>query len=375
MKERGAWAEIDIDALRHNFSVIKSRITGNAKLCAVVKANAYGHGAVAVARCAVEAGAQYLAVASLNEAIALRRAGFAEPILLLGLIPSECVDTVVSENITATVCDFSAAARLSRAAVRQGRLVKLHLKIDTGMGRIGIRPEEAGELAKEIADLSDIEIEGMFSHFAAADSPDQSFTTIQLVRFRQAIANVNAFGIDIPLKHIAESSAILNIPDAHFNMVRAGIIEYGLYPSPDMPHDADLKAAMKFCAEVVFVKDVAAGDPIGYGCDFVAQRQSRIATLAVGYADGYIRAYAKKGYVEINGHRAKIVGRICMDQTMVDVTGFEDIRVGDTAVLFGSPTLTADDAASFIDTINYEVTCLVGERVPRVYLFGKDQRQ
>ena len=367
MTERGAWAEIDLAALRHNFKTIKERISGNAKLCAVVKANAYGHGAVAVARQAVASGADYLAVAAVNEAMELRRAGFSEPILLLGLVPNECVDKVVEENLTATVCDFSMAARISRAAVRQNRNAKIHMKIDTGMGRIGIRPEEAGELAKEIGELSNIEIEGMFSHFAAADSADQSFTRVQLVRFNQAIANVRSFGIDIPLKHIAESAAILHIPEAHFDMVRAGIIEYGLYPCPELKEYAELLPVMKFCAAVTMVKDVAKGDPIGYGCDFVAGRHSRIATLAAGYADGYIRAYAKKGYVEINGCRAKIVGRICMDQIMVDVTDIEDVRAGDTAVLFGSPDLTADDAASFIDTINYEVTCLVSARVPRIY--------
>ena len=368
MNERGNRAEINLSAIAHNFRVIRSKLKKDTRLCAVVKADAYGHGALAVAKKAVENGADYLAVAAVSEGIKLREAGFTEPILILGLAPSVCAEDIVAANLTATVCDALAAEAVSRAAVNQNKVAKVHLKIETGMGRIGIPPQEAGETAKKIAALPNVELEGMFSHFAAADDPDRGFTRRQIELFRRATESVERENIFVPIKHIAESAAILSIPEAHFDMVRAGIIEYGLYPSPDMPKDAGLIPAMKFCADVVLVKEIEPGETIGYGHEFVAQRKSRIATLAVGYADGYIRAYAPKGEVEIRGKRAKIVGRICMDQTMVDVTDIEGVQAGDTAVLFGSQTLTADDAARFIGSINYEVTCLVSARVPRVYL-------
>lgn len=366
MTERGAWAEINLGAIAHNFRVIKSCIKNGAKLCAVVKANAYGHGAVPVARKALEAGAEYLAVATVPEALELREAGFVAPILLLGLAPTECADTIVAANITQTVCDEDFAEKISQAATRQKKSAKLHLKIDTGMGRIGIRPEEAGGVAKKIAALPNVVLEGIFSHFAAADTSDKTFSQKQIARFLLADENIKREGVAVPIKHIAESAAILSMPEAHFDMVRAGIIEYGLYPSDETKKYAGLKPAMKLCAEVLFVKTVAKGETIGYGCEFVAERESRIATLAIGYADGYIRAY-KNFFAEVRGRRVPIAGRICMDQTMIDVTGVEGVRAGDTAILFGSKNISADDAARALNTINYEITCQVSNRVPRIY--------
>lgn len=375
MPNRPAWAQIDLGALAHNYREIKKQLKPGVRLCAVVKANAYGHGAVPVARAAVAAGASYLAVAALSEGIALREAGFTEPILLLGLVLPEDARDVVYYGITQTVCDLSLAKALSAEAVRQCRTAKIHLKADTGMGRIGVRPEEIGALAAAIAALPGLEIEGLFSHFATADSRDKSYARQQLERFRQAIAAVKANGVMPAICHIAESAAILEIPEAHFDMVRAGVIQYGLWPSAEVTHPITIRPLMKLQARVIWIKTVKKGESIGYGRGFVAARDSRIATLPIGYADGYIRAYGAQGWVELHGMRAKIAGRVCMDQVMVDVTDIPEVAIGDIATLFGSETLTIDDAAAWLGTINYEIPCLLGPRVPRIYVNNTDSKK
>ena len=367
MPNRPVWAEVSLQALRHNYREIKKQLAAGVKLCAVVKANAYGHGAVAAARVAVEEGAEYLAVATLSEGIELRQAGFTTPILVLGLVMPEDSKDVVDYELTQVVCELSLAEALSCEAVRQQKKARIHLKVDTGMGRIGVRPEEIGALAADIAALPGIEIEGMFSHFSMADCKDKSYTQQQLVKFRQAIAAVEGRGIPLAIKHIAESAAILEIPEAHFDMVRAGVIQYGLWPSAEVTHPIDLRPLMELQARVVWLKTLRKGESIGYGRTFIAERDCRIATLPIGYADGYIRAYGAKGAVEIHGQRAPIAGRICMDQVMVDVTDIPDVAIGDVATLFGSPTLSIDEAAGWLGTINYEVPCLISPRVPRVY--------
>lgn len=367
MSNRWAWAEIDLNAVEGNLRAIRSHIQEVTRLCAVVKANAYGHGAVAVARKAVEVGADYLAVATVEEGLELRRAGFTTPILILGLVPTEAAWTIVENDFTQALCDMEMAKALSEAAVKQGRSAKVHLKVDTGMGRIGVRPEDAGILAGAVRKLPGIEIEGVFSHFAEADIRDKSYVGKQLEAFRLAIGNMKSQGVNPAIRHIAESAAILEIPEAHFDMVRAGIIEYGLWPSDEVTHPIPIKQVMRLCARIAFIKDVHQGESIGYGRQFVAARESRIATLPVGYADGYIRAYAGH-VVEIRGQRAPIAGRVCMDQVMIDVTDIPEAQVGDEVTLFGSPTLTTDEAAGWLNTINYEITCMVSARVPRVYI-------
>lgn len=367
MPNRAAWAEIDLAALRHNYEEIKKNIRGGAKLCAVVKADAYGHGALAVARVAVEAGASYLAVATLGEAIELREAGFTQPILLLGLVlPDEARD-IVDYDVTQVVCELPLAEAISREAVRQHKTAKVHLAVETGMGRIGIHPEEIGALAAAVKQLPNIEIEGMFSHFAMADSKDKAYTKGQLAKFKQALKAVEDAGVRPKIRHIAESAAILEIPEAYYDMVRVGVIQYGMWPSDEVTHPIDLRPVMKVCAKVVFLKNVHPGESIGYGREFIAERESRIATLPIGYADGYIRAYGNGGYVSFGGRKAPIAGRVCMDQVMVDVTDLPDVKEGDTAVLFGDDTVTVGTAAKWLNTINYEVTCLISPRVPRVY--------
>lgn len=368
MAKRGVWAEISLGALQSNLRAIRTKIAGGAKFCAVVKANAYGHGAIPVAREAVRAGADYLAVAVLEEAIALRRAGFATPILLLGPTAAEEAEDVVRYDVTQAVTTEQAAKVLSAAALRQHKTVKVHLAVDTGMGRIGVAPEAAGNAAAFIAGLPAVELEGLFSHFALADARDKSYAKEQFRRFQRAMAAVEGRGITIPLRHIANSAAILDMPETHLDMVRAGIVLYGLWPSEEVRRSIDLSPLMTVKAKITCVKDFPQGETISYGRIFTAPRDMRVATLPLGYADGYTRLYTGKAAVEIEGRRAPVVGRICMDQCMIDVTDMPDAAVGDTVTIFGSPTLPADEAAAWLGTIHYEVVSMIAPRIPRVYV-------
>lgn len=367
MNNRDARAEINLGAIRHNLTEIRRHIQPSAKLCVVVKANAYGHGAVEVSKVAVDCGADFLAVATLDEALELRRAGFTLPILIVGLIPRDAAEVAVKNKITLTVSDFDAAKKISAAAVKLNDVAKIHLAIDSGMGRIGIFPDDSVEVAAQISKLPNIELEGLFTHFSDADISDKTFTLNQLEIFKTVIEKIRERGIEIKICHAAESAAILEIPEAYLDMVRAGIITYGFYPSAEVKHTIELEPVMKLVARVVYVKKVAKGMPIGYGREFIAARDSIIATLPIGYADGYIRAY-KNFYVEIHGKLAPIAGRICMDQFMVDVTDIDNVKVGDEVFLFGGNLISGDDAAKHLNTINYEVTCLISNRVPRVYV-------
>lgn len=372
MSNRAVRAEISLGAIKHNYKVIREALCGDAKLCAVVKANAYGHGAVAVAKEAVAAGAAYLAVAALSEAAELRLAGFRTPILVLGLIDRAEAAEAVSLDVTQTVANLALAEALSAEAVRQEKTVRLHLAVDTGMGRIGCTPEEAGALARTVAALPNVGLEGVFSHFAMADIEDKTHAQGQLALFKRAVQDIEAAGVHLSLRHIAESAAILQMPEAHLDMVRAGIIQYGMYPSEEVAQavgkKSPLRPAMALKARVLFVKDVPKNTAVGYGCTWRAARASRIATLPLGYADGYIRALSGKAHVEIAGRTAPVVGRICMDQCMIDVTDIEGVEEGTEVTLFGSSSLSADTVAAWLDTINYEVPCLIAPRVPRVYV-------
>ena len=363
---RDVYAEIDLAAARHNFKEIRRHINPASKLCAVVKANAYGHGAIEISKVAVECGADFLAVATVEEGLELRRAGFKVPILILGLIPQIAADAVVENDLTQAVADFDLAEKISAAAKRLSKIAKVHLKIETGMGRIGVKPDKAAALAKKISELPAVELEGMFSHFADADSDDRTFTNHQIEIFKETAEKIRRAGVAIKIFHLAESAAALDIPEAHFDMVRSGIINYGLYPSENVRKTIELRPVMKLVARIVYLKKISAGVSIGYGREFVAERDSLIATLPLGYADGYIRAY-KNFHAEIRGQLAPIAGRICMDQTMIDVTDIDGVKVGDEVILFGSDKISVDDAAKHLNTINYEVTCLVSARVERVF--------
>ena len=363
---RDVCAEINLGAIKNNLTKIRQHIQPAAKLCVVVKANAYGHGAIQVSKIAEEVGADFLAVATVEEGLELRRAGFRLPILILGLIPESAIKISVENNLTMTVCDFNFTKKISKIAAEKNILAKVHLKIETGMGRIGIFPEDAVEVAEKISKLPNVELEGIFSHFSDADSIDKTFTENQLEIFKNVCEKISSRGVKIKIRHIAESAAILEIPSAHLDMVRSGIITYGLYPSAEVKKNIQLQPAMTLKAKIVFLKKISAGTSIGYGREFVAKKNSVIATLPLGYADGYIRAY-KNFSVEVNGKLAPIAGRICMDQVMIDVTEISSAKVGDEVILFGGEKISIDDAAKHLQTINYEVTCLVSDRVPRIY--------
>lgn len=368
MFERPVWAEINLDAIKRNVREIKKSLRAGVKFCAVVKADGYGHGAVAVARAALASGADRLAVAILSEAIQLREAGFQVPILILGYTPEYQARKVAAYDITQTVYSLEAVRALSAAGLDIGKKAKIHIKIDTGMGRIGVLPEEAGIFAEAAAAMPGIEIEGAFSHFATADELDKSYALAQYAKFEEALQRISAKGIEIPIKHIANSAATLELPETHLDMVRPGIILYGLWPSGDVKRNITLIPVMQLKAQIAHIKDVDPGTTISYGRTYTAGKHSKIATLPIGYADGWSRLLSGKTSILINGYRAPLVGRICMDQCMADISDIPNVNVGDTATLFGVPEVSTDEVAAILGTINYELVCMVGKRVPRTYI-------
>lgn len=368
MCERPAWAEIDLPAIAHNVKQIRKATASNAKVCAVVKADGYGHGAIAVARTALESGADCLAVAIANEAVELRKAGFRVPILVLGYTPVCQAGLLIKNDITQTICSIEMAQALSAVAVAAGKTAKIHIKIDTGMGRIGVCPSDAGCFTAAVAALPGLYIEGVYSHFAVSDSWDKSFTNEQYNRFLEGLEYIKAQGIHIPVRHIANSAALLELPHMHLDMVRPGIVLYGLWPSPEVKRSLQLKPAMKFKTQIGFIKDMAPKSSISYGRTYFTIQNSRIATLPVGYADGWSRLLANKTQVLVHGQRASIVGRICMDQCMIDVSHIPNVKVDDEVLLFGGEELPVEEIAATMGTINYEIVCMLGKRVPRYYI-------
>jgi alanine racemase len=367
-------AKVDLNAIRHNLLEIRSKLKNDTKLMVIIKADAYGHGAVPLAKAIGDSGRiDSYGVAILEEAIELREAGITKPMLILGYTPKEQYDLVVTHDVSQTVFQFEMAEALSKEAVRQGKIVKIHVKIDTGMSRIGFLDTiESIEEIKRIAALENIEIEGLFSHFARADETDKTSTINQLNRYIHFIDLLEKENIKIPVKHISNSAGIIEFPDAYFNMVRCGIATYGIYPS-DMVNQQDIKLipAMELITHVIYVKDVEAGVGISYGATYVTDRQKRIATIPVGYADGYSRNLSNHGKVIIHGRYAPIVGRICMDQFMVDVTDIPEVKQGDLVTLLGKEEgayISAEELAEWSHSFAYELVCTVGKRIPRVYI-------
>ena len=359
------YAEINLEAVKHNISEVRKLLANNVKFMAVVKANAYGHGAVAVARAAVEAGADYLAVANLKEALELREAGIVSPILILTESPTSVVDEIVQYDLCQTVYSFTEARALSEEAQKRSKPAKVHVKVDTGMGRVGVPPSEALAFITKIASLPALELEGIFTHFAMAEDPHDNFTAPQFEKFQQVAAKVP----NIPLKHAANSAAVLFHPQTHLNMVRVGLMMYGLYPQGNARRLANLLPALAFKSRVSYLKKVPAGTPLSYGCTYITPRETTIATIPVGYADGYNRRLSNKGQVIIRGQRYPVVGRITMDLTLVNV-GTAKIKVGDKVVLIGEQNgqlISADEIANLEETISYEVICGIGKRVSRIY--------
>lgn len=381
MKEilRRTWAEIDLDALAHNVSVIR-QAAPESMLCGVVKADAYGHGAVRLARELESLGADWFAVSNLEEALQLRQAGFSRPILILGFTPPEAASVLAEQNISQCVYSGEYAAALSGQARRVGKTVKAHIKLDTGMSRLGFyfqdkqRDRAAVEEIKAACFLPGLEAEGVFTHFAVSDggADGEAFTLRQFDCFQTAIALLEQEGVRFPIKHCANSAAIFDYPQAHLDMVRAGIVLYGLQPSGDLKNAPDLKPVLSLRSVVSHVKAVEPGSTVSYGREYEAAAGKKIATVPVGYADGYPRSLSPGGAeLLIRGVRCPIVGRICMDQLMVDVSRVPDVKIGDKVTLIGrdgAEEISADELAKKEGTINYEVVCAISKRVPRVYL-------
>ncbi len=382
LKNMRAWAEVNLDAIAHNVTEIKRKLKPGVKLMGVVKADAYGHGAFQVAQVLLEQGAEYLAVAFADEAVELRRKGITVPILILGNSAEANIDCIVDFDITAAVSECSFAEKLSAEALARGKKAKVHIKIDTGMSRIGFPSaseddisETCGEI-RRVVDLPGIEVEGLFSHFASADEEDEAYTRMQFDRFRKVVSELERLGADIPLKHICNSAGAVKFPEMQMDMVRGGIIVYGMYPSREFDRGMiKLVPSMTFKARVIQVKEVDKETSVSYGMTFKSEEKMKIATVSVGYADGYPRNLSNRAEVFVYGERIGQIGRICMDQCMIDASKVNNINIGDEVILFGDADgkgISVDWIAELLETINYEITCGVSRRVPRVYI--KDGR-
>ncbi len=374
---RPSWVEVDLSAIENNARRL-AQIAAPAELLTMVKANAYGHGAIEVSRAALRGGAKWLGVYALGEGVELRRANIDAPILVVGPMQPDAsrARIGVEHHLTLTIFSMEAARAISDAARELSVRAHVHLKVDTGMARLGVMPEQAVDFARAVCDLSNIEIEGVFTHFAMADTPDAfgikdwgiDYTQKQLARFRTVVAALENAGIDLRYRHCANSPATINLAEARFNLVRSGILLYGLDPSPQVPRPADFKPALSFKTQVALVKNVPIGTYVSYGATFRTERPTRLAVLMVGYADGFRRKPNTYGEVLVRGKRAPIVGRVCMDQTMIDVTGIPGVRQGDEVVLIGQQgedRITAEEVAARLGTINYEVVSAILARVPR----------
>jgi len=371
MVDRQCWAEVDLSAIKQNVRGLFSVLSPGSSICAVVKADGYGHGAIPVARACLDAGAQFLGVALVEEGIELRRAGFSDPILMMGHTGEEGARRAIGWGLSLTVVSVDNARMLAAEAFRQGKVASLHLKIDTGMARLGVSPEDALGVAAEICTLAGARLDGVCSHFADADAADGSFAALQLERFLSAVAGMERAGIKVPVRHMANSAALLFHPESHLDMCRPGIALYGLRASVSQTSPFRPCPAMSLRARVSQVRYVPAGDTVGYGRTFRAARDTRIATLPIGYADGVSRALSNRGEVGFPSGRAPVAGRICMDQLMVDVSDLPEVVPGSIATLFGSGGPSVAELADLLGTIDYEVVCAVSKRVPRVYVDGE----
>lgn len=365
-----SFVRVDLSAIRSNFDALKDILRPETKTMAIVKANAYGHGSVRVAR-ELESRADYFAVAALEEAMELRENEIKKPILILAYTSPSQYEELINNDIIATVYSLDEAKLLSQTAEKLGKKAVIHVAVDTGMGRIGFFDnEESIGIIEEISALPYIEIEGVFTHFACADMSDKTSALHQKERFDNFIRALESRNINIPIKHASNSAAIIDL-DCNYDMVRMGISLYGLYPSDEiMAERINLTPAMEVVSHVIHIKDVEPGIGISYGHTYVTAEKRRIATVCIGYADGFNRAFSNKGYVLINGKKAPITGRVCMDQIMVDVTDIDDVRVGDDAIIMGEnhgATITAEELGAMCGSFNYEVICTFMPRVTRVY--------
>lgn len=370
---RPTYVEINLDNLAHNFREIERNVKENTVVMPVIKANAYGHGSVELAKLYKSIGAKRFAVSLLNEAIELSKAGIDEPILVLNYTPSSQMDKVVDYNLIQSIYRLEDAISLSEKAKEANKNIKIHIKIDTGMSRLGFLPE--GDSIEDIAkifQLKNIEVEGIYTHFAKADEADKTFTKTQYNRFIFVVEELEKKGINIPIKHVSNSAAIIDLPEYNLDIVRPGIILYGYYPSDEVIQDRiHLKPAMTLKAVISNIKTVPEETGISYGHLFITQRESKIATVPIGYADGYTRILTGKAEAFVGKSRVPVAGKICMDQLMLDITDLEDVKIGDEVVFFGvgNPEYPhVDEVAKKLGTINYEIICMMGRRLPRVYI-------
>lgn len=379
------WAEVDLDAIGHNTRELRRVTDPGARLMVAVKANGYGHGALEVAHRALQSGADALGVARIDEGIQLRDAGVDAPILIFGYTDTALAEKLIAFDLTQTVFSLETAEVLSRAAVLSGSKIKVHLKVDTGMGRLGLIPDgrqaspsDMGGTKRSLSDvaaiaaLSGLELEGIFTHFANADSADKTDADSQVELFLAFLDQLLHAGLEIPLRHAANSAAIIDMPHSHLDMVRAGISIYGLYPSREVNRDhVHLQPAMALKARIISLKAVPAGFKVGYGGTHEVEKATTIATIPIGYADGLSRRLSSRGQMLVAGHRVPIVGQVCMDLTMLDVGEVPDVNLNDDVVVFGrqgDAILHVDEMAALLDTINYEIVSTISPRVPRVYL-------
>ncbi len=365
---RATRAIVDLSAIRRNIAGVKDRIGPKTRLMAVVKADGYGHGAVKVAEASLQIGADCLAVAMPEEATPLREAGIRCPILVLGLIQPSEARKVIALGLEQTVCSVDLLDALDAESARAGVRTNVHIKVDTGMGRIGLPPQDVVEFARRVMSSPNIVLQGVYSHFSCADESDKGFSFSQLARFKEALAALDAAGIPVPIRHMANSAGVLDLPESYFDMVRPGIMIYGLYPSSEVTHSVALSPAMSFVTRICHVKEVPSGTAIGYGATCVTTREKTVvATMPAGYADGYRRLLSNKAEVVIKGSRVPLLGRVAMDMCMLDVTSIPEVRPGDDITLFGEG-LPVEEIASLVGTINYEIVTGIGKRVPRVYV-------
>lgn len=369
------WAEVDLDAIWENMVHMKENIAENTKILAVIKTDGYGHGGVPIAKMLEQLDFMFgYAAATYEEAHVLREAGVKKPILILGYTFPYCYEELIREEIRPAVYRRDTVEELAAAAVKVGQKAKVHIKVDTGMGRIGITPDEEGlEFVRFLIEHPELEVEGIFTHFAKSDEADKTSANHQLELFQNFIDKIQTeLGITIPVKHCSNSAAILEMPQANMDMVRAGITTYGLYPSEEVSKDiVPLRAAMSLYSHIVYCKMIHAGQSVSYGGLFTAQKDTRVATIPVGYGDGYPRSLSGKGYVLIHGKKAPILGRVCMDQFMVDISEIPEAMDGDKVTLLGmdgTERITAEELGELSGRFNYEFVCDLGKRIPRVYI-------
>lgn len=370
-------ADINLDAISNNLLQVRKVIHKNTKIMAIVKADGYGHGAVPIVRF-LDGLVDAYGIAIIEEGIELRNAGISKPILILGFTPPPFFEKLIEYNISQTIFQYDMAKKLSDVAVSMKKKAKVHIKLDTGMSRIGFADsKDSIDIIEQIAKLEGIELEGLFTHFACADETDKTSVNKQYKRYMSFLEQLEVRGIQIPIKHVSNSAAIFDLPEANLDMVRCGISTYGLYPSEQINKDLiPLMPAMSIKSNVVFVKELEAGIGISYGSTFVTSNKMKIATIPVGYGDGYPRALSSKGRVLIQGKSVPIVGRVCMDQFMVDVTGIDEVKEGDEVILVGKEgdeRISVEELSELAYSFNYEFVCNIGKRVPRVYFKGGEK--